>query len=199
MAERRRNNNMSQRKTLSKKTRFEVFKRDSFTCQYCGRSSPDVVLEVDHIVPVAEGGENDMMNLVTSCFDCNRGKGKRELSDESVVVKQKEQLDKLNERREQLKMMIEWRDGLQTMQDKMIDNIQDIFSSYTGFTFFEAGRRKIRSLIQRFGYCEVAESTTISICKYYIDDDAKSVQYALDKVGGVCYNRLKNKAEGDEK
>ena len=43
-------------------------------CQYCGQSAPDVVLEVDHIVPVAEGGDNDIMNLITSCRDCNRGK-----------------------------------------------------------------------------------------------------------------------------
>lgn len=36
---------MSKRKSISKKLRFEVFKRDGFTCQYCGRMAPDVVLE----------------------------------------------------------------------------------------------------------------------------------------------------------
>lgn len=46
------------RKSLSKKTRFEVFKRDSFTCQYCGRSAPEVVLQVDHIKPVAKESRN---------------------------------------------------------------------------------------------------------------------------------------------
>jgi hypothetical protein len=56
------------------KTRFDVFKRDSFTCRYCGRTSPDVVLEVDHIVPVCEGGSDDEINLATSCWECNRGK-----------------------------------------------------------------------------------------------------------------------------
>ena len=43
---------MSKRKSLSKKIRFEVFKRDKFTCQYCGKTAPNVVLEVDHIEPV---------------------------------------------------------------------------------------------------------------------------------------------------
>ena len=43
---------MAKRKNLSKSVRFEVFKRDSFKCQYCGKSAPDVVLEVDHIIPV---------------------------------------------------------------------------------------------------------------------------------------------------
>ncbi len=61
--------------SLSPRTRFEVFKRDEFTCKYCGRTSPEVVLEVDHIVPRCEGGSNDPINLTTACWDCNRGKG----------------------------------------------------------------------------------------------------------------------------
>ena len=65
---------MAKRKNLSKSVRFEVFKRDSFKCQYCGKSAPDVVLEVDHIIPVSKGGDNDISNLITACFDCNRGK-----------------------------------------------------------------------------------------------------------------------------
>lgn len=44
------------RKAISKKTRFEVFKRDRFTCQYCGATPPGVLLHIDHIHPVAEGG-----------------------------------------------------------------------------------------------------------------------------------------------
>ena len=64
----------SKRKALSKKLRFEVFKRDLFVCQYCGNSPPNVVLEVDHIQPVALGGTDTHDNLITSCFACNRGK-----------------------------------------------------------------------------------------------------------------------------
>ncbi|MCK4795228.1 MAG: HNH endonuclease [Desulfobacteraceae bacterium] len=50
----------TKRKAISKKLRFEVFKRDSFTCQYCGRKSPDVLLEIDHIKPVSKEGKNDI-------------------------------------------------------------------------------------------------------------------------------------------
>jgi len=64
-----------ERKTISKKKRFEIFKRDGFTCQYCGKKPPDVVLEIDHINPIKNGGDNDDMNLITSCYECNRGKG----------------------------------------------------------------------------------------------------------------------------
>lgn len=58
---------MSERQAVGHKLCFEVFKRDSFTGQYCGVKAPDVVLNVDHIHPVAEGGGADILNLVTSC------------------------------------------------------------------------------------------------------------------------------------
>ena len=93
---------MGDRKALPKKIRFEVFKRDRFTCQYCGRMAPDVILEVDHIQPVAEGGKNTMLNLITSCRDCNRGKGKTRLTDDTELKKQQAQMTELSEKREQL-------------------------------------------------------------------------------------------------
>jgi len=59
---------------ISKTVRFEVFKRDSFRCQYCGKTPPGVMLEVDHIQPRSKGGPDAINNLITACFDCNRGK-----------------------------------------------------------------------------------------------------------------------------
>lgn len=47
---------MAKRTDLTKRIRFEVFKRDKFTCQYCGQESPEVILNVDHVDPVANGG-----------------------------------------------------------------------------------------------------------------------------------------------
>jgi len=77
---------MKTRKALSPKVRFHIFDRDGFTCRYCGKSPRDgVVLEVDHIHPVANGGENDVDNLVTACWECNHGKGKVELSNDIVL------------------------------------------------------------------------------------------------------------------
>lgn len=65
---------MSKRKAISKRVRFEVLKRDSFRCQYCGADSSGCALHIDHITPVALGGSNDAHNLVTSCASCNLGK-----------------------------------------------------------------------------------------------------------------------------
>lgn len=87
---------------VSVRTRFEVFKRDEFTCRYCGKKSPEVVLEVDHITPVCEGGTDDTINLATSCWDCNRGKSGIALSE---VITGEDPHDKavlLLERRRQL-------------------------------------------------------------------------------------------------
>lgn len=66
---------MAIRKSISKGTRYAIFARDNFTCRYCGRQAGTVVLVVDHIKPVAHGGDNDPSNLITSCEDCNAGKG----------------------------------------------------------------------------------------------------------------------------
>jgi 5-methylcytosine-specific restriction endonuclease McrA len=56
------------------KLRFDILKRDAFTCQYCGRKAPDVILEIDHIHPRSKGGKNIMDNFKTACKDCNMGK-----------------------------------------------------------------------------------------------------------------------------
>lgn len=63
------------RAAMSPRLRFKVFKRDAYHCQICGRSAQHgIVLEVDHKVPVVKGGSDEMSNLWTLCFDCNRGK-----------------------------------------------------------------------------------------------------------------------------
>jgi hypothetical protein len=88
---------MSERQPVSLKLRFDVFKRDGFICQYCGAHPPAVVLECDHITPVALGGGSEIENLVTACFECNRGKGAgslhvapQSLADKAAEVSERE-------------------------------------------------------------------------------------------------------------
>lgn len=82
---------------MNKKLRFEIFKRDGFICRYCGQKPPDAVLEVDHILPVCEGGQDEPANLITSCFACNRGKGKRGLGETLPHIDELEALAALQE------------------------------------------------------------------------------------------------------
>lgn len=185
---------MAQRKALTKKIRFEVFKRDSFTCQYCGRKAPDVILEVDHIKPVCKGGQNELMNLVTSCRDCNRGKGKRKLSDDSEVSVQRNQLEDLNQKREQMKMMVEWKEELKHFLDEQVDEIENVFKQATGYGFKEHGRKVCAERIKRYGFEEVFECTIYSCEKYFEETNLSAIK-AWDKVGGICYNRKKMREE----
>ena len=59
---------------VSKRLRYEILRRDNYTCRYCGQAAPDVPLSVDHVTPVALGGSDDPSNLVAACADCNSGK-----------------------------------------------------------------------------------------------------------------------------
>jgi len=77
-AQKEKNKPKTKRKGISQKVRFEVFKRDGFSCQYCGKTA-NVTLEIDHIMPISKGGTNDFENLITACYECNRGKGAKEI------------------------------------------------------------------------------------------------------------------------
>ncbi len=72
--------NTTVRSGLPVSIRFDIFRRDAYRCQICGASVQDGArLEVDHKIPVAKGGSDEMLNLWTLCFACNRGKGVKDL------------------------------------------------------------------------------------------------------------------------
>jgi len=178
---------------LSKKLRFEIFKRDSFACQYCGRKAPDVVLHCDHIRSVAIGGATDILNLITACFDCNSGKGKRDLSDQTVMAKQVDQLAELQERREQLEMMIEWRAGLADIQTETIESAAAHWSVMTEgqWTLSPTGKDKLRKFIKTFGLDLILRAMSESMDTYGQRDDNQeytdeSISLAFSKLGGVA-------------
>lgn len=184
------------RKSLSKKTRFEVFKRDKFTCQYCGRMAPDVILEVDHIKPVAEGGNNGMMNLITSCRDCNRGKGKRKLSDNNELKKQQAELTDLAEKREQTEMMMLWRESLLAFEKEKASYAADYFTSATSYSVNDTGMLNLRKWIREFELPDVINAIEIAVSQYF-DDTQEGAEKAFNKIGGICYNRKHNKNSWD--
>lgn len=185
---------MAERKPLGKKKRFEVFKRDKFTCQYCGRKAPDVILEVDHIKPVAEGGNNGILNLITSCRDCNRGKGKIKLSVNEEVAKQQDRLQELAEKREQMEMLIEWRNELVDFENIQNEKLCAYIEKKTGYELSDLGANKLKNLVRQFSFSEVMDAIDISFSRYY-HGDGNSWDYAFSKIGGVCYNRRKQNYE----
>lgn len=96
--------------TVSKRTRFEVLRRDNHACRYCGGSAPDVKLTVDHVMPVALGGSDDPTNLVTACKDCNAGKTSTSPSETLVADVAADAL--------------RWAKAMEAAADKMIEDME---------------------------------------------------------------------------
>ncbi len=62
------------RRRIPQHLRVQVLARDHYRCLMCGASRADTTLHVDHIVPVVEGGTDELDNLATLCRECNQGK-----------------------------------------------------------------------------------------------------------------------------
>jgi 5-methylcytosine-specific restriction endonuclease McrA len=69
------------RKKDVKFSRVNIYARDGFHCQYCGKKFEPQDLTFDHIVPKRYGGKTEWTNIVTSCYKCNRIKGGRPLKE----------------------------------------------------------------------------------------------------------------------
>lgn len=180
---------MNKRINITKKLRFEVFKRDSFTCQYCGRKAPSVVLNVDHINPVKHGGKNDILNLITSCFDCNSGKKDRLLSDKSVVEKQQLQLEEINEKRQQMQMMLIWRDELNKLETTQIEVIINAINSHMRkFSVKESFASTAKSYLKKYTLEQVLDAIEISANKYLISDKKEDSENYINKISGIAKN-----------
>lgn len=174
------------RKSISKKTRFEVFKRDSFTCVYCGNTPPAVVLELDHIIPVSKNGKNDIDNYATSCFECNRGKGARELTELPKTVQEKHK-DGL-EREEQLKAFKKFITVVKRRKTQDINKISSIFSDeFPERELTDRFKRtSVGMFLEKLPFHEVEEAMYLSCDR--IDNPPDAAKYFC----GVCWRKVKD-------
>ncbi|CAN5503917.1 HNH endonuclease [soil metagenome] len=69
-----------------KLTRREVFMRDGYTCQYCGRRTHDLTL--DHVIPRSRGGKHIWENLASACRTCNHKKGGKSVGEARMTLRQ---------------------------------------------------------------------------------------------------------------
>lgn len=135
---------------ISVRLRFEVFKRDAFTCRYCGRASPEVVLEVDHVIPVCDDGSNDEMNLVTACWECNRGKSHVPLTSLVTGEDPHERAVMLLERERQL---VEYNAVLATVcarVDRDAEELALLWEEATGGTMYEREFTSLKTALSRY-------------------------------------------------
>lgn len=172
------------RKAISAKARFDIFKRDKFTCQYCGAHPPGVLLHVDHIVAVASGGTNDLHNLVTSCEPCNLGKGAGDLGERKPSLK--EQAAQAKERELQLlgyqRLIAARRERL----EDEIDRVQGTFEVfYPGLSFTPRFRISVRVFIEKLGVDDVISAMERACFK--CSDDFNATKYFC----GICWGKIR--------
>lgn len=177
------------RKSIPQRTRFEVFKRDKFVCQYCGAKAPDVILVVDHINAVANGGDNSLINLITSCVACNSGKSSIRLNDDTAVAKARAQMEQLEERRQQLKMMLDWRESLITAKDEETDiavaHWNEIIQPVNR-CLSEQGRKMIEQWRKTFSLAEILDGMDEAALSYFKDATEEMADLSFSKVPAVC-------------
>jgi len=171
---------MNERVPLGKTKRFNVFKRDSFTCQYCGSTPPKVVLEVDHINPVSNGGKNSIDNLITACFDCNRGKGAKLLSD--IPQSLKDRAEQIKEQEAQIKG---YNAILVEKSKRIISDAWIVAASLEGKDRLESYStskfQSIKLFISKLPSQEVLEAAEITNCRN------KNFAYFC----GVCWKKIR--------
>ena len=152
---------MAKRVGLSKKTRFEVFKRDAFTCQYCGSHPPTVILHVDHIIAVIEGGKNDMDNLITACEACNQGKGRRALS--AIPVALSERAASIAEKEEQIRGYAEIALAKRARIEDQAWDVAEMFMDHFNTDKIRLDSIKsIKHFVDKLGVVDVMESMDVA-------------------------------------
>lgn len=173
------------RTAISKKTRFEVFKRDGFECQYCGAHPPSVILHVDHIHPVAKGGKNDMDNLITACEACNQGKSDRELSD--VPQSLQDRAAQVLEKEAQIKGYQQALNARRFRLDEEVERVVEIYERFIpGYTLTDRSRVSIRLFIEKLGYHDVADAMERACTNTNVRRNMEFKYFC-----GICWSKVK--------
>lgn len=163
------------RKSTGKRLRFEVFKRDFFTCQYCGSQPPDVVLVVDHITPVVAGGETAIDNLITACEACNQGKADKPLTTRQV----RPDADLLYlETQQEIAELRRFQEAKAERDDAVRETLDFIIDTWFTFT----------------GWKYVTESLQRTFHSLLLEHDP----YVVDDAVRVTANAIKNGRVGDQ-
>ena len=153
--------------SIKPKTRFDIFKRDNFTCRYCGRKTPAVVLELDHVIPQSKGGDSDPSNLVTSCYECNRGK-RADLLEEhpTIEVDLHEKSVFLLERELQLKEYNALRIMMRVREDQEVEELQslwnELYIAYASSGTHTPRKTQLKKYLRLFAVEDIKEAMEVT-------------------------------------
>jgi hypothetical protein len=186
---------MTKRKPLSKRTRFRIFARDGFKCRYCGKSSAHVVLVVDHVIPVAEGGTDDDENLITACEPCNQGKAAKRL--EQFMPTADDALKLAQERNEQRRAAIAAQQIAEARRE-LRQTVVDVWCEIRHTE--EVDARTIATMVryvEKYGLARVAGWIEIAHAKNPRDPDYRIGMYVSGVRRGMLEQGTLEPAEDD--
>lgn len=194
--------------SVSTRTRFEIFKRDRFTCQYCGRTPPNVLLHVDHIVPRKEGGSDDPENLRTACQDCNLGKGAQPL--QAGLMRPVISAEDLAERTAQANAYAELLRESHTAREQLDDQLHDLIwlawvkawdgglKEHDDGTYYEMPDggyfpewRSVKNILRRLPIESVYEAIEITSRRFPHRASWDSLRYFY----GVCWSMIRERSQ----
>jgi len=150
----------TKRKSIGKGQRFNIFRRDGFTCRYCGAQPPEVVLEIDHVVPVSAGGGNDDDNLVTACWRCNHGKSAKSLTADPPIDTDLKWLEMQQEIAE-LRRFQEAKTQRDAAMLDVLESLKDRWQELTGLDWAPSDDL-LRAAIERAGPSIVEDALSIT-------------------------------------
>jgi len=179
----------TKRKSISKRMRFEVFKRDRFSCQYCSAKPPQVQLEVDHIIPISKNGNNNKDNLITACFNCNRGKSNIELTDIPQPL-----IETIERKKEAQAQYAAYKRILNKERKIIASEIEDVErvynASFEGYVFTDKFKVTVKGFISKLGI-EQVEQAMDSACSRIYYSEQESLKYFC----GICWNIIKEREQ----
>lgn len=181
------------RESIGKRLRFEVFKRDGFVCRYCGANPMTAVLQVDHVVPVSKGGTNDPVNLVTSCFSCNSGKSNIEMGESRLPVSFN--AEAIREHAEQTREYLAAQKAMVKARASVADEVSSYWEEKTGFCMTPANLATARRFCQHIPLTEIIEAIDITIGKMPLNSGYQAFN-AFRYFCGICWKRMPPKEKG---
>jgi len=183
-----------------KRIKFEVFEKDSFRCQFCGSRAPNVTLK---LLRIQETNDKDTwLNtafLSTSCTNCENKKA-------GIINDGFISIEELEERLQQLKMLINWRKGMFKIRKQQLENLITYWQNkIPGYEINSDQKKHLLSYMTKYSGDEIRNAMNVACDKFvnFNPDksyDHSSVSDAFYKVQEICLQKTEiansNETEG---
>lgn len=164
-----------QRRRLTAVAKEKIFIRDKYECQYCG-SHED--LEIDHIIPLSKGGNNEDSNLITACHKCNNLKGDKDIKEFFKMI------ERDNKKLERVSKILDTLEEKEKEKDKEIE--KEINDPYVN-PYVNTFKREYKKYFNARLYLTAQERTKIIELASSIDDFEETIPVVIEKLKNIDF------------